>query len=85
MAGKKKNVKGGLGKTARSSTVFDRSAGDKLTPHVCAECKKPIIVRDHQPVMIMPGRKMVHFHKACYVPIVPPGPIGRNDQALKKK
>jgi hypothetical protein len=57
---------GGLGKTARSSTVFDREAGNRFTPHSCASCSKPIIVRDHLPVMQMPGRKMMHYHRACY-------------------
>jgi hypothetical protein len=56
----------GLGKTARSSTVFDREAGNRLTPHSCAECHKPIVLREHLPVMQMPGRKMLHYHRACY-------------------
>jgi hypothetical protein len=57
---------GGLGKTARSSTVFDREAGNKLSGHTCVACSKPIIIREHLPVMTMPGRKMVHYHRACY-------------------
>ena len=57
---------GGLGKTARSSTVFDREAGNRLTGHICASCSKPIVVREHLPVMQMPGRKMQHYHRACY-------------------
>jgi hypothetical protein len=57
---------GGLGKTARSSTVFDREAGNKPSGHTCSSCGKPIIIREHLPVMSMPGRKMMHYHRACY-------------------
>ena len=56
----------GLGKTARSSTVFDREAGNRATGHTCTTCGKPVAVKDHLPVMQMPGRKMMHFHRACY-------------------
>ena len=42
---------GGLGKTARSSTVFDREAGNKPSGHTCAACSKPIVIREHLPVM----------------------------------
>ena len=56
----------GLGKTARSSTVFDREAGNRATGHTCNTCGKPVVVKDHLPVMQMPGRKMMHFHRACY-------------------
>ncbi len=56
----------GLGKTARSSTVFDREAGNRVTGHTCASCGKPVVVKDHLPVMVMPGRKMTHYHRACY-------------------
>lgn len=58
--------KGGLGKTARSSTIFDREAGNKPSGHVCVSCTKPIIIREHLPVMQMPGRRMAHYHRACY-------------------
>jgi len=64
MAAKKNEA--GLGKTARSSTVFDREAGNKTTGHSCVSCSKPIIIREHLPVMQMPGRKMMHYHRACY-------------------
>ena len=64
MAGRR--GEGGLGKTARSSTVFDREAGNKPTGHTCASCSKPIVIREHLPVMQMPGRKMMHYHRACY-------------------
>jgi hypothetical protein len=64
MAGRKNE--GALGKTARSSTVFDREAGNKLTGHTCSSCSKPIIVKEHLPVMQMPGRRMAHYHRACY-------------------
>jgi hypothetical protein len=57
---------GGLGKTARSSTVFDREAGNRTSGHTCASCGKPIVIREHLPVMSMPGRKMVHYHRTCY-------------------
>jgi hypothetical protein len=57
---------GGLGKTARSSTVFDREAGNRASGHTCIACAKPIVLREHLPVMTMPGRKMVHYHRACY-------------------
>jgi hypothetical protein len=62
MAGRKE----ALGKTARSSTVFDREAGARPTGHLCVTCSKPIALRDHLPVMRMPGRKMLHYHRACY-------------------
>jgi hypothetical protein len=65
MAGRKKEVDG-LGKTARSSTVFDREAGNRPTGHNCTACQRPITVREHLPVMAMPGRKMRHYHRNCY-------------------
>ncbi|MGH2355970.1 MAG: hypothetical protein ACRDJN_30560 [Chloroflexota bacterium] len=64
MAGRRSE--GALGKTARSSTVFDREAGSKPSGHTCAGCGKPIAIREHLPVMQMPGRRMQHYHRACY-------------------
>lgn len=55
-----------LGKTARSSTVFDREAGNRAIGRNCHECHRPITVREHMPVMTMPGRRMRHFHRSCY-------------------
>ena len=65
MAGKRKDTEG-LGKTARSSTVFDHEAMNRPTGHTCAACREPSVVKDHLPVMAMPGRRMLHYHRACY-------------------
>lgn len=66
-------VKGGLGKTARSSTQFNRKAGP--SGHVCEACGGAIIVKDYLPVRR--DGKMVHYHAACWVSGVPAGPSAK--------
>ena len=86
MAGK---AKGGLGKTARSSTLAREQAAAKERPsgHLCGLCGKAVLIKDHLPVMRIPGRKMTHYHRACYEGqlVVPAGKAGTNDQGKGKK
>lgn len=68
MAGK---VKGGLGKTARSSTIFNRK--EALTGHSCENCAMPIKVKELLVVKVLTTGATLFYHNDCYKPISPPG------------
>lgn len=61
MAGK---VKGGLGKTARSSTMFNRKEGP--SGHTCGKCTTAVKLKDLLVVRVLTTGQSLFYHNACY-------------------